>query len=147
MEFDVITIGRVSMDLLTVDVTGNHVYNSTEGIRFYVRWRRTVTALIADNEVHDNERGIYCHNRYYVEFMPQVTGNRVYNNSGEGMRFSQQDGQNSHVPVLTLNEVYGNGSTGVYLQGNLAVDVLYNDVHDNGGTGLYLAAGDGSGSL
>ncbi|MCP5009068.1 MAG: hypothetical protein GY942_03715, partial [Aestuariibacter sp.] len=136
---------------LGVEILGNDVSGGSEGIYCnlvsYYNDASVFEALISDNDVYGNSgRGIYCYvNRTYVRMHPEITGNRIYQNGGDGIRCARYGSYNPLIePVITLNEVYENGGLGINCVATTAVDALYNDVRDNASTGVYLAGGNGS---
>jgi len=132
---------------ITANITGNEVYNGTDGIYCYAYSSSTFSALIEDNNVHDNSgRGVYCYSSYQVYglFSAEIRSNQIYNNASDGIYCYKRRAYDKLDPVITLNNVHDNVGYGIYCWALEPVDVLYNDIHDNTGNGLYLEAGDGS---
>jgi hypothetical protein len=119
---------------------------SGEGIRIDNAMSSGVSALMADNEVHDNAgRGIYCFSqRNSKPFAVELRGNTVSANGGDGIYFDQGGGGDKFTQLITLNTVTGNGGYGIYSEDATPVEIFYNEVSGNSGDGLYLAGGDGS---
>ena len=131
---------------LNLTVSGNTVYGNTYGI--YARSDsgsgNVLDALISGNDVHDNSQaGITCYANRQGQVYPEIRGNLVYDNTGAGIKCYRNAGQSVTyplVPVVTLNEVYGNGGLGVLMQASGGAVGLYNNIHSNGGNGLEVRA-------
>jgi parallel beta-helix repeat protein len=131
---------------LNLTVSGNTVYGNTYGI--YARSDsgsgNVLDALISGNDVHDNSQaGITCYANRQGRVYPEIRGNLVYDNTGAGIQCYRNAGQSVTyplVPVVTLNEVYGNGGLGVLMQASGGAVGLYNNIHSNGGNGLEVRA-------
>lgn len=133
---------------MAVDVTGNEVYQSSEGIylNIYVTQKYTTSSLhanITGNNIHENSsRGIYCYARGYSSYSryariyTEITGNGVYQNASDGIQLvTGVCGQIE--PVITLNTVYGNNGRGIYCQATTTTKIVYNNIYNNTGYELY----------
>jgi len=135
---------------LRLDIGRNEVYQATHGIYANAQAYLQDTVLettLRDNDVHDNtSTGLFVTSNAGSLAGPTVTvrGNRVRSNSGYGIRVNAQGSNPATPPSVTLNEIFGNGSYGIFASSTGPLLFLHNDIRDNGSIGLYLASGEGS---
>jgi len=80
---------RAYRSYLTVEVTSNEVYNSSTGIYCHgygYNSSYVYDGLISGNTVYDNTgTGISCYEEYVGQFYPEIRGNTVTTNGGDGI--------------------------------------------------------------
>jgi parallel beta-helix repeat protein len=103
------------------DVSAAGVYADTAG-----------SVIVADNKVFENQTGVLLVNLEFVV----VAGNRVYDNSQDGVDFVGVGGG-----LFADNRVEDNGVDGVYLGDTTNLVVTGNRIRNNGDNGLEVTDG------
>ena len=133
-----------------LQIIGNEISQGNDGI-FCRGWgtkAQTFRPVIYRNDVHDNsDRGIACDIGWgEATLKPEIMGNRVHGNKGDGIQCTRTgSGSPSPLdPLITLNTITANGGRGISCLATSPINVIYNDIRGNVSEGMYLEGGAGS---
>ena len=96
-------------------------------------WVRNAAASISENTITGSGQGIRCTDGAVVE----IIGNRIFENKQHGIACYP----GTRITELSENEIRGNGSDGVFLEGATVENLTGNTIQDNGKAGIAALAG------
>jgi parallel beta-helix repeat protein len=131
------TPSGISVELAdNVEIRNNQIYNNTDRGIYGYSYGVSEGLLIEENEVYGNGYGIPTGGiALYGYENCTITGNVVYNNSGNGIV------SHGSLNNITYNEVYDTIGHGINIEMTNLNRVENNVVHDNTEAGVFLYAG------